>query len=122
MLYSPTRNRGFKSADWFPRLTRERNRITAEVKRLAQNSDVASIVDLQRLTAILNDWPDREPPEYGLGSTSLALGASTGSGSGVLHRECDRVESPDDNSASRLWTGSWPLFMQASLREYDEAW
>ena len=55
---------GAQAADWYPRLTRERNRIAAEVKRLAANADVASIVDLQRLTAILDDWPDRQPPEY----------------------------------------------------------
>ena len=59
------RKTGVQSADWFPRLTRERDRIRAELKRLAENPDVASIVDLQRLTAILDDWPDREPPEYG---------------------------------------------------------
>jgi hypothetical protein len=34
------------------------------VKRLAANVEVASIVDLQRLTAILDAWPERDPPEY----------------------------------------------------------
>ena len=62
---------GVQAADWFPRLTRERNRIAAEVKRLAQNSEVASIIDLQRLTAILDDWPDPEPPAYGLEAPPL---------------------------------------------------
>ena len=55
---------GDQAADWYPRLTRERNHIAEEVKRLAANVDVASIVDLQRLTAILDDWPERQPPEY----------------------------------------------------------
>jgi asparagine synthase (glutamine-hydrolysing) len=54
---------GAQAADWYPRLSRERNQIAAKVKRLAANDDVASILDLQRLTAILNDWPEREPPE-----------------------------------------------------------
>jgi asparagine synthase (glutamine-hydrolysing) len=51
------KKRGAQSADWFPRLMRERHRIAAELERLAGNSDVASIVDLQRLTAILDDRP-----------------------------------------------------------------
>ena len=61
-----TRKAGAQAADWFPRLTRERALIAEEVKRLALNVDVASIVDLQRLTAILEAWPEREPPEYSL--------------------------------------------------------
>ena len=48
---------GVQSADWFARLTRERYQIAAELKRLAENSDVASIIDLQRLMAILEDRP-----------------------------------------------------------------
>ena len=57
---------GAQAADWYTRLTRERTLIAEEVKRLALNVDVASIVDLQRLTAILEAWPEREPPEYSL--------------------------------------------------------
>ena len=34
---------GVQAADWYPRLTRERNRIAEKVKRLAANGDVASI-------------------------------------------------------------------------------
>jgi asparagine synthase (glutamine-hydrolysing) len=52
---------GLTRADWFPRLTRERSRIMAEVKRLSQNSEVASIIDLERLKLILKDWPDSQP-------------------------------------------------------------
>ena len=65
---------GFQSSDWFPRLTRERNRIVSELKRLAQNSDVASIIDLPRLTAILDDWPDPEPPAFDLEAPPLLWG------------------------------------------------
>jgi asparagine synthase (glutamine-hydrolysing) len=48
---------GIQSADWFERLTRERGQIAAQLKRLAENSDIASIIDLRRLMAILEDQP-----------------------------------------------------------------
>jgi asparagine synthase (glutamine-hydrolysing) len=72
---------GVQAADWYPRLTRERNRIAERVKRLADNGEVASMIDLQRLSAILDDWPDCEPPEYSLEQDILhtipqALGAA----------------------------------------------
>ena len=34
------------------------------VKQLASNVAVASIVDLQRLMAILNHWPEHQPPDH----------------------------------------------------------
>jgi asparagine synthase (glutamine-hydrolysing) len=49
------RKDGVQSADWFVRLSRERDQIAAELKRLAENYDVASIIDLQRLATILED-------------------------------------------------------------------
>jgi asparagine synthase (glutamine-hydrolysing) len=49
--------KGVQSADWFERLWRERYQIGAELKRLAENSDIASIIDLQRLMAILEERP-----------------------------------------------------------------
>ena len=55
---------GAQAADWYPRLTRARNHIAEEVKRLAENPEVASILDMQRLKAILASWPDRQPAEY----------------------------------------------------------
>jgi len=55
---------GVQAADWYPRLTRDRNQIAKRVKRLSENPEVASILDMQRLTAILDSWPDRQPPEY----------------------------------------------------------
>lgn len=77
-----SKSRGTQSADWFPRLTRERHQIAEELKRLAKNADVASIIDLPRLAAILDDWPARQPPEYSLEARPLcwalpqALGAA----------------------------------------------
>jgi asparagine synthase (glutamine-hydrolysing) len=55
---------GVQAADWYPRLTRQRDHIAEEVKRLAENAEVASILDMQRLNAILGNWPDRQPAEY----------------------------------------------------------
>lgn len=60
VLYN--RKHGAQAADWHPRMTRERHHIAEKVKSLAGNVDVASIVDLQRLTSMLDDWPEREPP------------------------------------------------------------
>ena len=62
---------GVQAADWFPRLTRERDRLAKEVKRLALNVEVASIVDLNRLAGILEHWPEHQPPEYSLESQLL---------------------------------------------------
>jgi asparagine synthase (glutamine-hydrolysing) len=53
--------RGAQAADWFQRLTREREHIAAEVKRLAGNPEVSSIIDMQRLTEVVDRWPEREP-------------------------------------------------------------
>jgi asparagine synthase (glutamine-hydrolysing) len=55
---------GTQAADWYPRLTRQRNQLAREVKRLAEHPEVASILDMQRLNAILESWPDRQPAEY----------------------------------------------------------
>jgi asparagine synthase (glutamine-hydrolysing) len=62
---------GIQAADWFPRLTRVRNRLAEEVRRLAQNPEVESILDMQRLAATLDTWPDKQPPEYSLEDSHL---------------------------------------------------
>jgi asparagine synthase (glutamine-hydrolysing) len=67
-----SKKRGAQAADWFPRLTRERESVAAELRRLAESPDVASIIDLPRLTAILDNWPDCEPPVYSDESSPLA--------------------------------------------------
>jgi asparagine synthase (glutamine-hydrolysing) len=64
---------GAQAADWYPRLTRTRVQITEEVKRLAKNPEVASILDMQRLRAILDNWPDRQPAEYAPGEKFFRL-------------------------------------------------
>jgi hypothetical protein len=55
---------GMQAADWYPRLTRDRNNIAKELKRLAENPEVASIIDMQRLHAIMENWPESHPTEY----------------------------------------------------------
>lgn len=55
---------GIQSADWFPRLTREREHLEEEVRRLALNEEVASILDLNQLASALKNWPERQPPLY----------------------------------------------------------
>jgi asparagine synthase (glutamine-hydrolysing) len=62
---------GIQAADWYPRLTRVRNRLAEEVKRLAQNPEVESILDMQRLAAVLDTWPDKQPPTYTSEETHL---------------------------------------------------
>ena len=59
VLYKKTY--GVQAADWYPRLTRERNRIAERLQCLAANVDVASVIDLQRLGTIINDWPEHQP-------------------------------------------------------------
>ena len=56
--------RGYQASDWFPRLTREREQIAAEVKRFTGNPEVSSIIDLQRLIEVLDQWPEREPSVF----------------------------------------------------------
>src|SRR5262249_12986625 len=73
--------RGQQAADWYPRFTRERSSIAEELKRLTANADVAAIVDLRRLIAILDNWPDCQPQEWSLEQGHLqaipdALGAA----------------------------------------------
>jgi asparagine synthase (glutamine-hydrolysing) len=80
VLYN--KKRGAQAADWYPRMIRERHRIAAELKRLAVNDNVASIVDLERLIAEVNNWPDRQPRRFSPQQLSLqealpqALGAA----------------------------------------------
>ena len=79
VLYN--KKRGAQAADWHPRLTRERNRLATRVKDLAANGDVSSIIDVKRLTAILDNWPERQPSDFSaendvLSSVPQALGVA----------------------------------------------
>lgn len=67
------RDNGVQAADWYPRLTREREHLIAEVNRLKQNSTVAAVIDLDKLNAILDSWPSEEPAEYGSASHPMRM-------------------------------------------------
>jgi asparagine synthase (glutamine-hydrolysing) len=75
------KKRGAQAADWYDRLTRERNHLAEKLKNLAANVNVASIIDLQRLVAILDNWPAQQPSVfseqvYTLLAVPQALGAA----------------------------------------------
>jgi asparagine synthase (glutamine-hydrolysing) len=72
---------GAQAADWFPRLTRERDQITNELKRFGKDAQIASILDIQKLGVIMSQWPEHQPADYSaeearLLSIPLALGAA----------------------------------------------
>jgi hypothetical protein len=56
--------------------------IADEIKRLAAAADVASIIDMRRVTASLENWPESQPSEDDSGHNFLlvaipqALGAA----------------------------------------------
>ena len=98
---------GAQAADWYPRLTRERNHIAEEVKRLAENSEVASILDMERLKAILDSWPDRQPAEYTLEENHIVANSKR-SRDGIFYREFDGSELHPGSDGER-WLKRWPL-------------
>ncbi len=50
---------GRQTSDWHVRMTRERGRMLADVAAMAEDADLARMLDLTRLRAALEDWPDR---------------------------------------------------------------
>ena len=98
---------GAQAADWYPRLTRARNHIADEVTRLAENSEVASILDMERLKAILASWPDRQPAEYTPEENQL-LADSRRPRDGIFYREYDGSELHPGSDGER-WLKRWPL-------------
>ena len=73
---------GGQAVDWFPRLARERERIADEFRRLSTVAEVPSIIDLERVAANLQGWPDHQPsdldPRYDFLAVAIpqALGAA----------------------------------------------
>jgi asparagine synthase (glutamine-hydrolysing) len=54
-------------ADWHLRVGRRRNDYLAELDRLAGNERIAAMIDLPRLRAALEDWPEQteiDPQNY----------------------------------------------------------
>ncbi len=73
--------RGGQASDWFLRLTRERHHLAAAVKRLTGNPAVSSVIDMPRLTEVVDSWPEREPVPFSMEQRLLmwipqALGAA----------------------------------------------
>ncbi len=53
---------GMQAADWFQRLTRDQQQMREAISRYAKHEKVAAIIDCERLTKILDRWPEAEPP------------------------------------------------------------
>ena len=67
-----TARRGEQAADWHSRRKRELDRISAEIERLEDVPSVAQRLDLDRMKAVIENWPEETPistsdyPDYGL--------------------------------------------------------
>lgn len=60
VLYKPI-DSGRQGADWHVRLTRDLERIRAEFDRFAQDSELAAMLNLDRLYGFLAHWPGQTP-------------------------------------------------------------
>jgi asparagine synthase (glutamine-hydrolysing) len=49
--------RGYQAADWHEGLTAARGEITAELARMTECPAAARMLDIERLTQLVNDWP-----------------------------------------------------------------
>lgn len=52
---------GRHNADWHARLTPRRAELRAEAERFRENPVLAGLLDIDRLIALLDDWPDHTP-------------------------------------------------------------
>jgi len=57
VLFKP-KNVGRQTSDWHLRLTRDLPRIRDDLKALAEDPDTARMIDIPRLQALVDDWPD----------------------------------------------------------------
>jgi asparagine synthase (glutamine-hydrolysing) len=57
------RNVGWHNADWHLRMTRRLPELRSQVERIAEDPDLASLIDADRMAALLAKWPDRTPTE-----------------------------------------------------------
>jgi asparagine synthase (glutamine-hydrolysing) len=104
---------GAQSADWYPRLTRARHHIVDEVKRLAENPEVAFILDMPRLHAILDSWPDRQPPEYTAEESRMLAVADA---LGIAYFIADVTGTSDRGSNLVLQSGNTNLACKERLK------
>lgn len=57
VLHKP-RDLGLQTSDWHLRMTRVRGRMLADVDTMADDADLARMIDLPRIKAMLEDWPE----------------------------------------------------------------
>ncbi len=57
VLFKP-KNIGRQTSDWHLRLTRDLPRIREDLKALAEDRDTAGMIDVPRLQALVDDWPE----------------------------------------------------------------
>ena len=78
-----TAPRGRQSADWHLRMTRDLPRYRQEVERMADDAHMARRLDVPRLRALFDNWPDKTPrsakdhPEAGLAIMGLGRAIAT---------------------------------------------
>jgi asparagine synthase (glutamine-hydrolysing) len=75
------RRRGRQAADWYLNLTAVRGRMSAEVERLRSSPLASRMLDLERMSSLLENWPDpgsEKDEVIAPYHTTLTLGLSVG--------------------------------------------
>jgi asparagine synthase (glutamine-hydrolysing) len=89
---------GVQSSDWFTRLARERDSFRKELQRVAQDGEIKSILDLQKLNSIMDGWPDHEPPVSSIEANGLAWALPQALGAAYFVENVTRVRKSDRES------------------------
>lgn len=56
---------GRHNADWHTRISTRREELTRAAERIALHPQLGQIVDVPRMVALLQEWPDRTPVDPG---------------------------------------------------------
>ena len=56
---------GRHNIDWHVRMTRRREDLLSQIRAIAGHRELAHILDLGKMAALLEDWPDRTPSDPG---------------------------------------------------------
>ena len=59
------RDVGRVNADWHFRMTKDLDRMKADLTTMAQDRDLARMIDIPRLRALLDDWPEQTVVDSG---------------------------------------------------------
>jgi asparagine synthase (glutamine-hydrolysing) len=80
--------KGIQSVDWFERLTTARSELRDEIARLEEVPAAAEALDLERMRALVEDWPE----DWSDGETEMAYGMALQRGivSGRFFRKASR--------------------------------